>query len=107
MNLKLEHHIHAADELRLRRSSARFFARGGGERRGGRRDELDRCDLPVGRGPAQARHGLHPAVDGRRAEPVRNVQPQAGPRKRRRNQGHCHERVRHPNRRRRCRMSPA
>ena len=41
-------------------------------------------------------------VDARRAQPVRNLQPQAGPRERRRNEGHCHSRARHSN----CRDFP-
>ena len=38
-------------------------------------------------------------VDVGRAEPVRNVQPQAGPRERRRNQGHRHVGPGHPDQR--------
>ena len=44
-------------------------------------------------------HGVHPAVDAGRAVAVRNVQPQARPRQRRRDQGDRHERFRHSDRR--------
>ena len=39
--------------------------------------------------------GLHSAVDAGRAQPVRDLQPQAGPCQRRRHQGHRDRRARH------------
>ena len=66
---------------------------------GGHPHELHRLDGPPRRRAAQAADGLHPALDGRRPQPARDVRPQAGHRARRRDQGDRDGRPRHLDRR--------
>ena len=55
---------------------------------------------------AQSRQGLHPALDARRPQPIRNLRPQAGPRQRRRNQSDQDDDPRRSRFPKTCRKSP-
>ena len=81
------------------RQPSRLSCAVAGRRRGRRRPALGRLPRRLRRRAEEAGPILHPALDGRRPQPVRDVRPQAGRREPGADEGYRHQRPRPTDRR--------